>query len=489
MSPPERAPRQRYDVAVVGAGPAGLACATLAAERGLAVVLFDEHPSPGGQIYRNVTASPLRRPEILDADYWYGATLVRAFERSGATHVADAAVWAVSRRADGEADALELGVSTGPPQARRARFVQASAVVLATGAQERPFPIPGWTLPGVMLAGAAQLLLKTAAEVPARRTVLAGSGPLLWLLASQYVKAGVTVEALLDTTPRGRLAEALPHFPGFVGSDYLVKGLALQRDVRRRVKLVEHVTALAAQGDDRLRVVAYEAGGHSATIAAELLLLHQGVVPGVNLPNAIGCELRWNDAQACFEPVVDAWGGTSVQGVYVAGDGAGVGGAKAAEASGRLTALAVANALGRIDARRRDADAAVARRALARALRGRAFFEKLYRPAEAFRIPAGDTIVCRCEEVTAQQVVDAVRIGCTGPNQAKSFLRCGMGPCQGRFCGLTVTELIARERRASPADVGHFRLRFPAKPVTLGELAELPADEAAVRAVDRTGGH
>jgi bacterioferritin-associated ferredoxin len=340
-----------------------------------------------------------------------------------------------------------------------------------------------------MMAGAAQSLLKAAAEIPAGRTVLAGSGPLLWLLAWQYLKAGVPIEALLDTTPRGRLVQALPHAMRFARSDYLAKGLNLLREVRKHVRVIERVSALAAEGDVQLASVRYEAGGRSTTLAADLLLLHQGVAANINLTNAIGCEHRWNEAQASFEPVTDVWGGTSVEGVYIAGDGGGVAGAQAAEASGRLTALAVANALGKINGRTRDIAAVKPSQALVRALRGRRFLETLYRPADTFRIPSGDTIVCRCEEVTAQQIIDTVAIGCSGPNQMKSFLRCGMGPCQGRFCGLTVTELIARERDVSPAQVGYYRLRFPVKPVTLGELAELPADAAAVRAVDRVGTH
>jgi len=474
------------DVAVIGAGPAGLAAATLCAERGLATVLYDEQQAPGGQIYRNVTASPFRQPEILGDDYWHGAALVPPFHASGATYVPGATVWAVSKCDDG---LHELGVSTGAPDARRAELVPVRAVIIATGAQERPFPIPGWTLPGVMSVGAAQLLLKTAAEVPTGRVVLAGSGPLLWLLAAQYLNVGVVVDALLDTTPRGRYAEAASHAWGFMRSEYFAKGLQLVRNVRAKVTIVEHVTALAADGGERVETVRYEVAAKVHEMPADLLLLHQGVVPNINLSNAIGCEHRWNELQACFDPVVDDWGGTSVANVFIAGDGAGIAGALAAEAGGQLAALAVANGLGRITAQDRDAAAAAPRQALARATRGRKFFDTLYRPADAFRLPRGDTVVCRCEEVTAQQIVDTVRLGCAGPNQVKSFLRCGMGPCQGRFCGLTVTELIARARGVPPAEVGYYRLRFPIKPITLGELAALPADPQAIRAVDRAPGH
>ena len=127
----------------------------------------------------------------------------------------------------------------------------------------------------------------------------------------------------------------------------------------------------------------------------------------------------------------------------------------------------------------------LAHTALAGFMRGRRFLDRLYRPAKAMRIPEGNTIVCRCEEVTAQQIVDTVKLGCPGPNQMKAFLRCGMGPCQGRMCGLTVVELIAHARGVSPRDVGYYRLRFPIKPLTLGELATLPQTEASKAAVIR----
>ncbi len=470
-----------FDVAVVGAGPAGLVAARVCAEKGLATIVYDEQTAPGGQIYRAVTASPLRRTGILGDDYWQGASLARAFEMSGAQYVPRASVWAAAPREDGT---WQLGVSI----AGTSRAPVARSLILATGAQERPFPIPGWTLPGVMTVGAAQLLLKTSGQVPSGPTVIAGCGPLLWLLAWQYLNAGVKIEALLETTPRGRLAQAMPHAAGFMLSDYLAKGMQLVRHVRRHVKVVEYVTALAAEGDDRLRRVRYEVDGADEALPADLLLLHQGVVPGINLAQAIGCALQWNERQACFEPAVDAWGGSSLPNLYIAGDGAGIAGTAAAAARGALAGLAVANALGRIDGRARDKLAVAHRAELARALRGRAFFDTLYRPADAFRIPTGDTLVCRCEEVTARDIVEQVRRGCPGPNQLKAFLRCGMGLCQGRHCGLTVTELIAQERGVPPAEVGHFRLRFPAKPVTLGELASMPSSPEALAAVVREKG-
>ena len=470
------------DVAVIGAGPAGLGAATVAAAIGLRVTVLDEQRGVGGQVHRGITASPLARPESLGADYWAGGALVRAFERSGARHVPGASVWSLTRDDDGT---LALAVSRGPPGAPSTSVVRARAVIAATGALERPVPVPGWTLPGVMSVGAAQVLLKTSGMVAQRGTVVAGAGPLVWQYAWQCLHAGGAIDAILDTTPSGRVASALRHLPGFLASRYLGKGLALMRDVRARVRVVEHVDRVEALGDDRVAGVRYAVDGAVHTLDGDTLLLHQGVVPHLNLALAAGADVAWNDAQACFEPIVDAWGGSTLPGLWIAGDAAGIAGADAAGPRGALAALAAANALGRVDAAERDRKARPFRAALARAMRGRALLDALYRPSEAFRIPNDGTIACRCEEVTAGRVVEAARAGAVGANQAKALTRCGMGACQGRYCGLTVNALIAQACSLAPGDVGLFRQRFPVRPVTLGELASLPgsprADEAVVR--------
>ena len=480
------------DVAIVGAGPAGLAAAARCARLGLAATLFDEQSAPGGQIHRGVAARRDAGQTLRDADDVRGLALVDALRASTAAYVAGAAVWSARALPDAT---IELGVTTHAAGAAgpATRLVRARAAVLATGAIERPFPIPGWTLPGVMTAGGAQILLKTAGLVPQGRIVLAGTGPLLWLAAAQLQDAGATIAALLETTPRGRLREALGYAPAFLRSPYFRRGLELARRVRRRTRVVEFVTALEAyddaRGSGRVAAVRYVADGVAHSLPADHLLLHQGVVPSIELASAAGCALAWNEIAAAFVPVADEWGGTTVPSLFVTGDGAGVAGAEAAAARGALTALAVANALGRIDGRARDRAAAPLRRALANAQRGRRFFDTLCRPADDFRIPAGATLACRCEEVTAEQVVAAAVAGCTGPNQAKAWLRCGMGPCQGRYCGVTVAELIAKARGVPVDAVGALRARFPVRPLTLGELAAVPANAAAHAAVVRLPGH
>ncbi|AMM15829.1 MAG: NAD(P)/FAD-dependent oxidoreductase [Pseudomonadota bacterium] len=459
---------ESIDVAVIGAGPAGLAAATQAARAGLSVVVLDEQESVGGQIYRAIERSDAQRREILGPDYQAGSAIATAFARSGARYVPNASVWQVTR--EKTVHYLKDG-KVGSFEAKR--------VVLATGALERPFPIPGWTLPGVLTAGAAQILLKSAGEVPSEPPVLVGCGPLLYLLGWQYVRAGVPIRALVDTTrhedrwrAKRYMVSALRAWP------YLSKGLQLMRTLRDAgVPMHEAADDLRVEGvigedgAERANALTFSVRGVSHRIEANVILLHQGVVPNTQFSLSLRASHKWDDAQLCFTPTTDKWGELDVPGIFVAGDGGGIGGAQAAEMQGEVTALAIAQQLGAIDEKTRDQSAAPRMRRLAEVMRIRPFLDSLYRPRDENRVPKDEVIVCRCEEVTAGQLRQFVALGCLGPNQAKSFGRCGMGPCQGRMCGLTVTEVIADARSVTPETVGYYRIRPPIKPLTLGELA------------------
>lgn len=463
-----------FDLAVIGAGPAGMAAASDAANRGLSVAVFDENPAPGGQIYRNVGAPQNADRSILGPDYFYGSKLVETVLASKASIVSGATVWMVQR--DDEKDPFSVGIM----RAGAAEIYAARTVLIATGALERPFPIRGWTLPGVITAGAAQTMLKASGVVPEGRTVLAGTGPLLYLLAAQFARAGVPLAAVLDTTPHVNWLKALPHAFGFLASAYFRKGLSLLGEVQRSTRIVRNVDTLEAEGDGRLSTLAFKAGGRTERLEIDTLLLHQGVVPQVNLAMAAGAAHAWNEERLAFEPTLDTGSRSSVKGLFIAGDSSGIGGALAAETMGRIAALHIAADL----ERPRSSDKEQVKnleKNLARVLRGRRFIDALYRPRDCFRMPADDVVICRCEEVTAGAVRAAAVGGAQGPNQTKTFLRTGMGPCQGRLCGLTVTELMSNQLEKTPDEVGHFHIRNPVKPITLGALAALKGESETTR--------
>ncbi len=460
------------DLLIVGAGPAGMAAAVQAGALGLDVVVVDEQPAPGGQIWRGVeTVAASPRGAVLGAAYREGLEAAARFRASGARYLAGAQLWS-----------LEPGFRAFVTQAGQASVLRARTVILATGAQERPVPFPGWTLPGVLTVGAAQILLKTSGQIPRAPVWVAGSGPLPLLYLVQLLESGGQIAGYLDTTPRGRLARVLPHVPAALGAlGDIAKGLGWMRRLRRAgVPVVTSVADVEALGSGRLDGIRYRtAAGAAVSVPAELLLVHEGVIPSLHVPLSLGCAVAWRDDQDCFAPVLDQWGESSVAGVYVAGDGAGIGGARAAVQRGQLAALGCA---ARLDRPVPAGVAAAVRRRLARALAARPLLDALFRPRPTIVAPADETIVCRCEELTAGDIraaAGAAGAGGLGPNQLKAFTRAGMGPCQGRQCGQTITRILAAAGGRPLDEVGSFRIRPPLKPVTLGELASLDEADAA----------
>jgi octopine oxidase subunit A len=458
---------EKIDFAVIGAGPAGMAAAALAAELGLDTLLVDEQDAPGGQIYRGIER--VEDNSSLGADYLAGKPLAAALRASGATYLPATTVWHIDP--DGTLSLISPGNFGGV-----SRTIRARRILLATGAIERPVPIPGWTLPGVMTAGAVQLMLKTAGLVPSGRAVLAGQGPLIWLIAAQLIRAGAPPAVILETAPYRNYRAAARLLPATLWPAHraLRKGLGLIREIRRAgIPIVRQVTGLRAfgraHGDHRVERVAWDGG----EMTADLLLLHEGVIPNTQISLALQLDHRWDPGQLCWRPVTDDWGATSLPIIAIAGDGGGIAGAEAAALTGRLAALDAASFLDTIDPAERDRRARPIRRALRRERAIRPFLDALYRPAPSILVPVNDIVACRCEEITVAQIRRAARLGAPGPNQAKAFTRCGMGPCQGRICGPIVSAVMAATLGKPIAETGTYRPRAPYKPITVGALAGL----------------
>ena len=330
-----------YDLLIIGAGPAGMAAASTAAQHGLTVAVLDEQPAPGGQIYRGITETGPRRAVILGTDYLEGAALAEGLAASRADVIQGAAVWDICT---GIPFTVTYSCNGAPAH------LNARALILATGALERPVPIPGWTLPGVMTAGAGQILLKASGVLP-ENAVLAGSGPLLYLLAVQMARAGMPPLALVETQSRADLLRALPKLPRALrGWRTLLKGMGLLAELRRHgIRRYQGAKDLAVEGRDQAEALSFSVGGTRHRIVAGTILLHQGVVPNTQITRALRLDHLWHAGQRAFLPQTDDWGETSQPFLFVAGDGAGISGAKAAASAGRLVVLQAAHRLGRID--------------------------------------------------------------------------------------------------------------------------------------------
>ncbi|SAK60876.1 (2Fe-2S)-binding protein [Caballeronia temeraria] len=449
-------------VVIVGAGPAGIRAAQTLVAAGMRPVVIDENARWGGQIYRQPPA---------DAGFARSKSTLYGFEAKKAAAVHDTMA-SLLPKLDYRPDALVWSCEPNrldTLHAGREASVPFTHLIIASGATDRIVPIPGWTLAGVFTLGGAQVALKAQGCAIGSRVVLAGTGPLLYLVAYQYVKAGARVAAVLDTNPLSRQAAAAPRMLNqpstFAKGMYYVGWLHA-----RGVRIERGVTLEGIEGDDAVRGIRWRTRrGEMRTLECDAVGMGFGLRPETQLADLAGCRFRFDALNRCWIPERDAAGRSSVRHVYLAGDGAGIAGADAAELAGRRAALALIEDIGIVAHESAPPDAAALERELARIAAFRAGIEQAFAPPanEAQRWP-DDLVVCRCEDVTAGALRACIRSGlATEVNRLKALTRIGMGRCQGRMCGESATALLAAETGKTLADVGRLRSQAPVKPIPI----------------------
>jgi NADPH-dependent 2,4-dienoyl-CoA reductase/sulfur reductase-like enzyme len=466
-------PDVTVDIAVIGAGPAGLAAAVTAAAAGPRVALVDAAPRPGGQYYRHRPAAP--EDGAHESPVFAGLR-----ERLDAVaYLPGHRVWHIEPGFVVHALASEAGEAGEAGE--RAVTIRAARLVLAPGAYDRALPFPGWELPGVLTAGAAQALIKGSGVTPGARAVVAGTGPFLLPVAAGLAAAGSTVAGVFEANRPFGFGAALARHP-----DRLAEGAGyLAALARARVPYMMGRTVIAAHGDDsvaavtvaRLDIAWRPIAGTERRVECDTVAVGYGFTPQLELPLQVGCATGMA-ADGTLVVDVDAAQRTSVPGVYAAGEVTGIGGAQLALVEGELAGRAAALSAGAAAAT--SADAKGVRRLLARRRRLRAFAAAL-RAAYAVRPgwPAwlrADTVICRCEEVPYERLTTAADLGATDPRAVKLLSRAGMGWCQGRVCGHATAALTAVATGRAPAagDLLGLAQRPIAQPIRLGDLAEEP---------------
>ena len=465
-----------FDIAIVGAGPAGLAAACEAADHGLSVVLMDDNNQPGGQYFRQlphqfhrVDRSRGRRAEHL----------FKIIDHPRVHYMPDCVVWNVP-------DPGVLAYAAGADSGR----VRADAIVIAAGATDRPLPFPGWTLPGVISAGGSQNMIKGQGVRPGEHVVVAGNGPLLLVAAMTLLRAGSTVRAVVEAAPFHRRAwsrlASLSQSPSLLAQ-------ALSWRLRLAAAGTSFVTGQAvieAHGASALEAVSVAPidrlgsvdRAHATTLEADCLVVGNGLAPAVELTRLAGCAHHHDPLLGGWTPRRSATLETTVPGLYAAGDGAAIGGMLLALTEGRAAVLAaLMHRSPSSSLRRRQRDLA---RRLGRLNRFRAAVADIFTPPETFlELITPATPVCRCENVTLAELENSAADGATGMVQQKSATRLSMGRCQGRYCLATLADLVATRQGIRVADLEWPKVRPPARPVRLGDLLhetipppELPDD-------------
>ncbi|WP_329269800.1 NAD(P)/FAD-dependent oxidoreductase [Streptomyces sp. NBC_01451] len=466
-------------LAVVGAGPAGLAAALAAADRGVRVVLLDAGEQAGGQFYRQPAAAlKARRPQALHHAWGTWKKLrdrLAAHVAAGrVTHLTNRHVWSVEREfAGGSGFGVHALIGPGQlvgPGRTGSQTVTADAVLLATGGYEKVLPFPGWTLPGVISAGGAQAMLKGGLVLPGRTAVVAGTGPLLMPVAAGLAAAGAEVAAYVEST---HPADFVRHSATLAANPAKVAEAAryAAQLLRHKVPVTVRHTVVAAHGTDRVdavTVAALDTHGRvrPATrrrIACDTLAVGHGMLAHTDLAETLGCAI---DATGDPFVVTDTEQRTDVERVWAAGEATGIGGAVLALAEGEIAGHSIAARLRGVEPS--PADWSTAARTRTRLRKFFAALDTAYAPpAHWAEQVADDTVVCRCEEVTAAEVREAVEeLGATDLRTVKLLTRAGMGWCQGRVCAPGVAGVAG-------CPVGLAKRPF-ARPVPLGVLAKEP---------------
>ncbi|RJG11675.1 FAD/NAD(P)-binding oxidoreductase [Massilia cavernae] len=449
-------------VIVVGAGPAGVRCAGELVAAGLRPLLVDEGLRDGGQVYRRQPANFTRSPATLyGSEAGRAQALHRAFEslRDKVDYRPGTLAWNIS---DGHLYLARDGQNEAVPY---------DALLVCSGATDRLFPVKGWHMAGTFSLGAAQIALKSQACAIGSRVVFLGTGPLLYLVAMQYLKAGANIASVLDTS---RLAHQLGAVPKLLARPrLLLNGLRYIAALRRAgVPVLSGVTPveIAGTADDGVHgIVIRDSRGRTRRFDCDAVSMGYHLRPETQLADLARCAFRFDEASRQWFPDIDQDGRASVPGIYLAGDGVRLLGADGAENAGRLAALAAMADLGLPVDSARLAGLRQAQQKMDRFRQG--LLEAFPWPAQQAAALPDDAIVCRCESISAgdlRRVVCEMGQGAAEANRAKAFSRVGMGRCQGRFCGQAGAEVVAAAAAGVPLrEVGRLRGQAPVKPLPI----------------------
>jgi D-hydroxyproline dehydrogenase subunit alpha len=464
-----------YELAVIGAGPAGMEAAILASEAGVKTVVIDNYPQAGGQYFKALPAAfSSSKKSKTEKD---GDSLAERLAKLPATRFYNTLVWGIF---DEEKDQDWLLTLYGPDAPKE---IHAHNLILANGAYETPVPFPGWTLPGVIGCGAALNLVKNQRVTPGKRALVTGTGPLLFSAAAHLIEAGVEVVSVCEAShvfPRG-----IKYGPTMLGQwDRVVEGWEYLNVMRKgKTPYKTGWSILEAHGKDHVEeavIVKVDDNsvpipGTQKTVKVDTVVCGYGFMPNIDIARMIGCKLEYDPKKGGWVPVRDGTLQTSLPGVYAAGDGAGIGGAEHSRLEGKIAGISVAQKTGHMSSAQAGELTQQLQPALAQQRRFQRLLGDLFSPKPGLAsLSHDDTIICRCEEITKKEIMAAISDGCESVIWVKRKTRAGMGLCQGRSCGRFVAQWIAQQTGKDPALLVPDTQRPPVRPIPLEFLEEKP---------------
>lgn len=466
---------RRHSVIIIGSGLAGLAAADLLCRHGLDVLIIDDNVHTGGQLLRKQpnTVSVRRRFEP-DRLKHRGFQLAERLATRKVRFLKGTQVLGIYPD-----NTLLLAQPPGDVGEH-----QADILILATGARERYLPFKGWTLPGVMSTGAAQILMKSSGILPGANTLIGGNGPLMFVLAAEILANRGAVQAVLDQSSLSTKLRFFNAGPAvwpklFEGAICLLRMAAARVPVKQRVRIVEArgseglETVVAARVDAHGRIVQ----GTEQIWAADTLAVGYGFAPNIELAQQAGCAVAHAADKGGWYVDVSPTMATSVTHIYAAGETTGIAGAGKSFVEGRIAAWDILHRQGRIDRKRYAERIRPLMHQWRQQVRYGRFLNRLCRLApDCYTDIPDETMICRCEEITLGDIRKQLNNGFVTMNSLKKSTRCGMGYCQGRTCGPILADIISAVTKQLPAAAGCPSARSPVKPVCLRTLAKMPSE-------------
>ena len=465
-----------FDVAIIGAGPGGMEASLQASQSGLKTVVIDSYPQSGGQYF-------MQTPKKFAFEHKTGSEiegneLIEKFGNDDTTKYLNALTWAIFKEEDNSSWLIGLYGSSCP------NYVRSKFLILANGAYDTPIAFPGWTLPGVVTCGAALILLKTQRIIPGNRALISGTGPLLLSAAAHLIDAGVEVVAVTESSrlfPRG-----LRHGFTMFGHKHRLKegAIYMRKIIGSKTPYKMGTSIIEAIGTDKVESAVISKIDHRGSpikgteeqFEIDLVVSGYSLTPNTGLARMIGCKMDYQPGKGGWVPQRNDYFQSSITGVYIVGDGAGIGGAENARLEGKFAAISVALGNGNLTTIQAENKYKLLRSKLNNQKRFSKVLQDLFSPKPGLIDLADDeTIICRCEEITLGEIKAAVSQGASTIAEVKMITRSGMGNCQGRMCENSVMNLIIKNlknERISPQSIGYYSIRPPLHPLPQKFLAQ-----------------